>query len=152
MSDICSSIFMSTHRPSGPRASLHHPEDDKLSAKSSRPSISPWDCGSRRYCFYHGFCLNGKPHQPVYSKGLEDPLQTTTKGTPESKESTLFYSSNPFNSSWETMNPGCGVFRLWCGSLLRVHSEIGWQMTRQADTWYSVWGLCFHRLLPFTIY
>ena len=55
--------------------------------------------------------------------------QTTTCGTQEYMEFKLFYSSNPFNSSWETKYPGCGPLRFCCptcGSLQkRVHSEIG---------------------------
>ena len=64
---------------------------------------------------------------PVYSKDWEDPPQTTTCGTQESKESTLFYSSIPFNLYWQTKNPG--LLRLWCaagGCLQRVHLEKGW--------------------------
>ena len=55
-------------------------------------------------------------------------LQTSTCGKPE-KESTLFYSRNPFNLSWETKNPGCGLLRFWYargGSLQRAHSKVGW--------------------------
>ena len=36
--------------------------------------------------------------------------------------------SNPFNSSWETKDLGCGVLGIWChtgGSLRRVLPEIG---------------------------
>ena len=50
--------------------------------------------------------------------------------TGDFKESTLFYSNNPFNSSWETKNPGCGLLRIHChtsGSLQRVLPEIGWR-------------------------
>ena len=39
---------------------------------------------------------------PVYSKGWEDPLQTTTCVTPESKECTLLYFINLFNLSRKT--------------------------------------------------
>ena len=73
------------------------------------------------------------PWNPVYSKGWKDPLQTTTCLTGDSKESTLFYSTNPFNLSWETNNPCCGLHRIPChtsGSLQRVLPEIGWGMLK----------------------
>ena len=51
-------------------------------------------------------------HTLFIEKDWKDPLQTTTCFTGDYNESTLFYSTNPFNLSWETKNSGCGLFRI----------------------------------------
>ena len=56
--------------------------------------------------------------------------RTTSCFTGDSKESILFYSTNQFNSSWETNNSGCGLLRNPCHrsvSLQRVLPEMGCQ-------------------------
>ena len=67
-------------------------------------------------------------HTLFIEKDWKHPMQTTTCFTGDSKESTLFYSTNPFNLSWETKNSGCGLFRIPSHksvSLQRVFPEIG---------------------------
>ena len=61
-------------------------------------------------------------------------MQTTTCVTEDAKHSTLFYRTNPFNSSLETKDLGCGVLGIWChtcGSLRRVLPDIGWRVCYQ---------------------
>ena len=67
------------------------------------------------------------PH-PVHSTEWKNSLQTTTCFTGDSKKSTLLYSTNPINLSWDTNNSGCGLLRIHCHknfSLQRVLPEMG---------------------------
>ena len=87
------------------------------------------------------------PH-PVHSNDLKDPLQTTTCFTGDSKESIFFYSTNPFNLSWETKNSGCGLVRIPCHtsvSLQRIFPGMGCPTLSKFNTgkvallWSSYW-------------
>ena len=93
--------------------------------------------------------ING-PH-PVHSTDWKDPLQTTTCFTGYCKESTLFYSTNPFNWSWKTKNSGCGLLRIPCHKsvcLKRVLPEMGCSALSKFTTgkvvpfWSCYWKLC----------
>ena len=90
------------------------------------------------------------PH-PVHSTDWKDSLQTTTCFTGDSKESTLFYSTNPFNLSWETKNSGCGLLRIpgqKSVSLQRVLPEMGCPALSKFNTckiatfWSCFWKFC----------
>ena len=83
------------------------------------------------------------PH-PDYSNDWKDPLQTTSGVTGESKESQLFYSTNPLNLSWVTKNSGCGLFRIFCHrsvSLQRVFPEMGCPTLSKHKTFWYLFGL-----------
>ena len=59
----------------------------------------------------------------VYAQFWVDPLQTTTCGTPESKESTARVLCLSRRVEWITRVEQCGLLRFWCatgGSLQRV--------------------------------
>ena len=90
-------------------------------------------------------------HTQFIQKDWKDPLQTTTCFTGDSKESTLFYSTNPFNLSWETKNSGCGLPRIpyhKSVSLQRVLPEMGcptlskFNTGKEAPFWRYYWTFC----------
>ena len=90
-------------------------------------------------------------HTLFIQKDWKDPLQTTTRFTGDSKESTLFYSTNPFNLSWEKKNSGSGLFRIPSHksvSLQRVLPEMGCPTLSKFNTgkvapfWSCYWKLC----------
>ena len=90
------------------------------------------------------------PH-PVHSKDWKDLWQTTTCFTGDSKESTMFYSTNIFNLSWETKNSGFGLLRIPCHKsvrLKRVIPEMGCPILSKfnpckiAPFWSCFWKFC----------